>query len=655
MAQKELTVPDLGGFSDIPVIEVLVAPGDTVQKETPLVTLESDKATMEVPASEGGVVRDIRVKVGDKVSQGSVLVTLDSADAAPSSAQHEAAVSTPSTAETAPSTSPASNAQASAAPAPSTASGTADTVDLVVPDIGDFADIPVIEVLVQPGDVVAAEAPLVTLESEKASMEVPASTGGTIRDVKVKVGDKVSRGTVIATVAAEQRANADGANANGTNGGGVTLRQAQGNTTQGTATLRQAQGDTANANAANAATTNAGATNAGATNAGATNAGATNAGATNAGATNAGATNAENPDVTLSLSKGERSSDETTQTSSGDDRDVALSSAKGDRPEPAANGTTAAAQAPAAAAGTPVHASPATRRFARELGVDIGRVRGSGPNGRITREDVQAFVKSALVAPASGPATTGAPSGGLGLNLLPWPKVDFAKFGPVERVALTRIQKISGPVLARNWVMIPHVTQNEEADVTELESFRKQINGERKDVKLTMLAFLMKAAVAALKRFPAFNSSLDGDELVLKKYYHLGFAADTPSGLVVPVVKDADQKGITEIARETAELGAKARDGKLGPADMSGATFTISSLGSIGGTTFTPIINAPEVAILGACRAEIRPVWDGTVFVPRLIQPLSLSYDHRVIDGANAARFCVALKESLADLRRVLL
>jgi pyruvate dehydrogenase E2 component (dihydrolipoamide acetyltransferase) len=464
-------------------------------------------------------------------------------------------------------------------------------IDLVVPDIGDFADIPVIEVLVHPGDVVAAEAPLVTLESDKASMEVPASTGGTIRDVKVKVGDKVSRGTVIATVAAQQRANANAAKADGTNGSGVALRQAQGDTTQGTATLRQAQGDTAKADTANAGATNA------------------------------------------------------------DSNGTAAAQA----PAAAAQAPATATQAPAAAPGTPVHASPAIRRFARELGVDIGRVRGSGPNGRITREDVQSFVKSALVAPVSAPASAGATASGLGLNLLPWPRVDFAKFGPIERVALTRIQKISGPVLARNWVMIPHVTQNEDADVTELESFRKQINAERKDVKVTMLAFLMKAAVAALERFPQFNASLDGDELVLKKYYNLGFAADTPNGLVVPVVKDADRKGIAEIARETAELGAKARDGKLGPADMSGATFTISSLGSIGGTTFTPIINAPEVAILGACKAEIRPVWDGAAFVPRLIQPLSLSYDHRVIDGANAARFCVALKESLADLRRVLL
>ncbi len=391
-------------------------------------------------------------------------------------------------------------------------------------------------------------------------MEVPASTGGVLRDVRVKVGDRVSKGTVIATVAT-------------------------------------------------------------------TNAAAAAPVATESSPTAAVEPNARNGanSVTLTLRQAQ---------------------------EKGTNGS-----APGALVqGTPVHASPAIRRFARELGVDLSRVHGSGPNGRITRDDVQGFVKSAIAAPAtSGGGVHAGTTSGLGLNLPPWPSVDFAKFGPVERVALTRIQKISGPVLARNWVMIPHVTQNEEADVTDLEAFRKQINGERKDVKVTMLAFLMKAAVAALKRFPQFNSSLDGDELVLKKYYHLGFAADTPNGLLVPVIRDVDKKGVIDIARETSELAAKARDGKLGPADMSGATFTISSLGSIGGTTFTPIINAPEVAILGACKADIRPVWDGTAFVPRLMQPLSLSYDHRVIDGANAARFAVEIKHALADLRRTLL
>src|SRR5581483_1043624 len=317
------------------------------------------------------------------------------------------------------------------------------------------------------------------------------------------------------------------------------------------------------------------------------------------------------------------------------------------------NGTASAhAATNGAGGGAPVHAAPALRRFARELGVALHRVRGTGPNGRITRDDVQSFVKSSLAAPAADGA---AAAPGLGLNLPAWPAVDFAKYGPIERVALTRIQRISGPALARNWVMIPHVTQNEDADVTELEAFRKQVNGEQKDVKLTMLAFLIKASVDALKRYAIFNASLDGQELVLKRYYHIGFAADTPQGLVVPVIRDADRKGLLEIARESAQLSAKARDGKLSPDEMNGATFTISSLGSIGGTTFTPIINAPEVAILGAARAETRPVLDGTQFVPRLIQPLSLSYDHRVIDGANAARFVVALKTALGDLRRILL
>ncbi|BDE05432.1 acetyltransferase component of pyruvate dehydrogenase complex [Vulcanimicrobium alpinum] len=560
MAQVELAVPDLGGFDDVPVIEVLVRPGDTIAKDAPLVTLESDKATMEVPASSAGVVKDVRVKVGDKVSQGSVLVTVEADAPVAAAAATVDAVKSDPVGIVAAEASAAEEAGVRGVPAIATNDA---PVDLVVPDIGDFSDIPIIEVLVRPGETIAKDAPLVTLESDKATMEVPAASGGVVSDVLVHVGDKVSKGTVIARLAA----------------------------TDGSA-LRQAQRDTA-------------------------------------------------APVSLSLSKAGP------QAASSNGTGAAT---------PIASGGTAAPPTPAASPGPvgPVHASPAIRRFARELGVDLSRVRGSGPNGRITRDDVQAFVKQTLAArPAAAPS---APAGtGLGLNLPPWPQIDFAKFGPVERVALSRIQKISGPVLARNWVMIPHVTQNDDADVTDLEAFRKQINGERKDVKVTMLAFLIKAVVAALKRYPQFNSSLDGDELVLKRYYNIGFAADTPNGLVVPVIKGADTKGVVEIARETSELAAKARDGKLGPADMSGATFTISSLGSIGGTTFTPIINAPEVAILGACKAEIRPVWDGAAFEPRLIQPLSLSYDHRVIDGANAARFVVELKATLADLRRTLL
>ena len=302
-----------------------------------------------------------------------------------------------------------------------------------------------------------------------------------------------------------------------------------------------------------------------------------------------------------------------------------------------------------------VHAGPSIRRFARELGVDLTALRGSGPNGRITRDDVQGFVKATLANGAPAAANGTAAAGGPGLQLLPWPKVDFSRFGPVERVPLTRIQKLSGPNLARNWVMIPHVTQHDDADVTELEAFRVALNGEQKDVKVTMLALMIKASVAALKKFPNVNSSLDGEELVRKQYYNIGFAADTPTGLVVPVVRDADKKGVLEIAADLTELSKKARDGKLGPADMSGATFTISSLGGIGGTYFTPIINAPEVAILGASRTSMKPVWDGKEFKPRLILPLSFSYDHRVIDGAQAARFTTYLAGVLADMRRSLL
>ncbi len=446
-------------------------------------------------------------------------------------------------------------------------------IELTVPDLGGFNDIPVIELLVAPGDTIAKESPLVMLESDKATMEVPASAGGVVKELRVKIGDKVSQGTVLATL--------ESADA-----------QPESPPTPSPTPAKEAVEIVAS-----------------------------DAGAGEEAAAPPQAPAASPPPVSTA-------------------------------PRAAPDG----ASTNGVAAGGPVHASPAIRRFARELGVDLSRVHGSGPNARITRDDVQGFVKTAIAssAPGGGGVHAGTTSG-LGLHLPPWPSVDFAKFGPVERVALTRIQKISGPVLARNWVMIPHVTQNEDADVTELEAFRKQINGERKDVKVTMLAFLMKAAVAALKRFPQFNASLDGDELVLKKYYHLGFAADTPNGLLVPVIRDVDKKGVIDIARETSELAAKARDGKLGPADMSGATFTISSLGSIGGTTFTPIINAPEVAILGACKAGIRPVWDGTSFVPRLIQPLSLSYDHRVIDGANAARFAVEIKSALGDLRRTLL
>jgi pyruvate dehydrogenase E2 component (dihydrolipoamide acetyltransferase) len=554
MALSEIKVPDIGGFNDVPVIEVLVAAGDTIEKDSPLVSLESDKATMEVPSTLAGVVKDVKVKVGDKVSEGSVLISVETADAAP------AAAPAPAAPAAAPAPAAASAPAAAAAPAPApaapAAAGPATVTELLVPDIGGFTNVPVISVFINTGDVVEKDAPLVELESEKATMEVPATSAGKIRDVKVRVGDKVSQGDVLAIV------------------------------------------ETAAPAAATAAPA-----------------------ATPAPAAAAPAAAPAPPAAPVAA--------------------------------PPAPAPVAATNGHAGGNGIVVHASPAIRRFARELGVTLAAVRGSGPNGRITRDDVQGFVKQTL---ANGvPAATNGATGVGGLQLLPWPKVDFEKFGPIERVPLTRIQKLSGPNLARNWVMIPHVTQCEDADVTDLEAFRVALNNEQKDVKVTMLALMIKASVAALKKFPSVNSSLDGEELVLKQYYNIGFAADTPNGLVVPVVHDADKKGVLDIARDLGDLSKKARDGKLGIADMTGATFTISSLGGIGGTYFTPIINAPEVAILGACRTAVKPVWDGAEFKPRTILPLSFSYDHRVIDGASAARFTTFLAGVLADMRRSLL
>ena len=544
----DLKVPDLGDFTDVPVIEILVKAGDRVEKDAPLVTLESEKATMEVPASEAGVVCDVAVNVGDKVSTGSVIARVETADApAPNVAPTAPALAAPATnAAATPTAPPASAAAPASPPAP------AAEIDLVVPDIGDFADVPVIEVLFKAGERIEREAPLVTLESEKATMDVPSAAAGVVRDVRVKVGDRVSKGTVIGTLSV----------------------------------------------APAAATTPAPGSN--------------------------GARSA--PSATPAVAPSAPPA-------------VAAPPATA---APAREGDTSGAARPAA------HASPAIRRFARELGVALNKVNGSGPNGRITREDVQSFVKRSLATPAPS-------AGGTALGLAPWPKIDFAQFGPIERAPLTRIRKISGPNLQRNWVLIPHVTQHDDADITDLEAFRQQLNSEQKDVKVTMLAFIMKGVIAALRKYPDFNSSLDGDELVLKKYYNIGFAADTPGGLVVPVVRDVDRKGVLEVARETSELAAKARDAKLSMRDMQGGTFTISSLGGIGGTSFSPIVNAPEVAILGVSRAAMRPVWDGKAFAPRLLLPLSLSYDHRVIDGAAAARFTVFLAAALADMRLTLL
>jgi pyruvate dehydrogenase E2 component (dihydrolipoamide acetyltransferase) len=463
--------------------------------------------------------------------------------------------------------------------------GAAEARPVEVPDIGDFTDVPVIEILVSPGDTVQTEDPLVTLESDKATMDVPAPFAGTVKQLQVKVGDRVSEGSRL-----------------------LTLEPVGGEAGK--------QGDQAPAEHA-----------------------------------------------------GEQQSEPAEEDGGGGDgrapgsedvRSAAQKAASDGAPsEPPATAEAAAARGASPETtdgGGPVYASPSIRRLARELGVNLTSVKGTGRKGRITREDVEAAARGAA---EGAPAQAGAPSGGLGVGLPPWPSVDFEKFGPVERVERSRIQRISAPNLARNWVMIPHVTQNDEADITDLEAWRKQLNEEQQriedGVKVTMVSFLVVASVATLKQFPAFNASLDGEQLVLKRYYHVGFAADTPGGLVVPVIKDADKKGLLQIARELTELSGKARAGKLAPGDMQGATFTISSLGGIGGTSFTPIINAPEVAILGATRSAMKPAWNGSEFVPRLMLPLSLSYDHRVIDGAAAARFLVHLVKVLSDLRRVLL
>jgi pyruvate dehydrogenase E2 component (dihydrolipoamide acetyltransferase) len=583
MSTIEVKVPDIGDFEEVPIIEVFVKPGDAIKAEDPLVTLESDKATMDVPSPVAGTVKEVRAKVGDKVAEGSLLLLLD-ANGAGAGATPTSRTTSPPAASTPP------PAPAPTTPAPRGEKGRADspgegasptppagaTQEVRVPDIGDFQDVPVIEVFVKPGDIVKPDDSLVTLESDKATMDVPAPFGGVIEGVRVSVGDKVSEGTVL-----------------------LSMKTAQ----TGAEPASRATSPSQPADADRAV-----------------------------------------PPV------GAKTAAPAPQ------RGEPMPEADSSAPMPAA-----AVAAPAPVDGEAfraAHASPSVRKFARDLGVDLSKVTGSGPKGRILQEDVQQFVKRALSAsvPAAAAAGGGVTGGGE-LNLLPWPKVDFTKFGTVEVKPLSRIKKISGANLARNWVMIPHVTQFDEADVTDLEALRVALNkeNEKAGVKVTMLAFLIKASVAALKKFPDFNASIEGDSLVYKQYYNVGFAADTPNGLVVPVLKNADQKGVMQIAKEMTDLSAKAREGKLGPADMQGGCFSISSLGGIGGTAFTPIINAPEVAILGVSRTAHKPVWDGKAFAPRLMLPLSLSYDHRVIDGAQAARFITYYAGLLADMRRALL
>ena len=534
---SQVVVPDIGDFKEVEVIEVLVKPGDTVSKEQSLITLESDKATMEIPSPAAGVVKELKVKTGDKVSQGSPILVLD--------AKEEPKKKEPAKAEKK-AEAPRSEKKPEPAPAPPRAVQT-----VPVPDIGDFQEVEVIEVLVKPGDKVAREQSLVTLESDKATMEIPSPGAGVVKELKVKVGDKVSKGSPILVLeGGEQRAEPR---------------------TEPKAEAPKAQPPKADAG-------------------------------------------------------------------------VKPSPAPAPMPQPVPSESLSKA-----------HASPSVRKFARELGVDLTRVPPSGPKGRILHADVQAFVKGALAGTGSGAGKSGA----LPFNLPPWPEVDFAKFGPIETKPLSRIQKLSGPYLHRNWISIPHVTQFDEADITDLEAFRKAQTAEteKRGFKLTMLAFMIKACVTALRRFPQFNSSLEssGESLIIKHYYHIGVAVDTPGGLVVPVVRDADRKGIFDLAQELAEISKLARDQKLKPADLQGGSFSISSLGGVGGTLFTPIINAPEVAILGVSRSGMKPVWNGKDFAPRLILPLSLSYDHRVIDGATAARFTTFLVSVLSDIRKLIL
>jgi len=576
--ELEVKVPDIGNYDGVPVIDVLVKVGDQVEKETSLVTLESDKATMDVPAPEAGVIKSIQIKIGDKVSQGDAVLVLELAGAAEAPAKAEQPVPKPATAAAAAPSPPPSPptgtpfgrigggreqsplplgeaARSAGEGAPSKAAAPSKLA-VTIPDVGNYDHIPVIEVFVKDGDTVDKDAPLLTLESDKATMDVPAPEAGVVSGMKIKVGDKVSQGDAVCTLEVA--------------GGAAEPEKAAAEEQKPAPTEKKAE---------------------------------------------AAPVQASSP----------------------------------------ASAPVPVAAAPASSDAIP-YASPGLRKFARELGVNLARVPGSGPRGRITRDDVQSFVKRALSSPT--PAAPGSSTSGSGIPAIP--AVDFSQFGSIETKPLARIRKLSAAHLHRAWLNIPHVTQNDEADITELEAFRKSQSDELVAAgggKLTLLPFIMKAVAKAIQTYPEFASSLspDGESLIFKKYLHLGFAADTPNGLVVPVVRDVEQKGIVQLAQETGELAKKARDGKLKGDDMKGGCFSISSLGGIGGSHFTPIVNAPEVGILGVSKSSIKPIWDGKAFQPRLMVPLSLSYDHRVIDGAYAARFIVLLVKLLQDLRRLAL
>jgi pyruvate dehydrogenase E2 component (dihydrolipoamide acetyltransferase) len=571
----QITLPDIGDFKDVEVIDVLVKAGDTIDVDTPLLTIETEKATMDVPSTSAGLVKSVAIKKGDRVSKGSLIVEVEAEGGAETQASggesSEPATGAMETPKSTPSASLEQTSESSGASEPAQSKsrepkkatsikGSAQQTRIAVPDIGDFKDVEVIEVLVKPGDTISIDSPLVTIETEKATMDVPATSAGKVKSVAVKKGDRVSKGSVLLEL--ETSASASASSEQRTAGSG-------------------------------------------------------------------------------------RSEAKSTPSQSGETR---APSVPPDQESSASSSPPAAHRPPSAtviveAGFSRAHASPSVRKFAREVGVDLSRVTGTGVKGRITPEDVKSWVKQAL--------SSGASAGG-GAALPKVPEIDFAKFGAIEVKPLGRIQKISGSRLQASWLNIPHVWQMDEADITDLEDARSKLKSKaaNEGIKLTPLAFILRACIKALQEFPNVNSSLDpsGQNLVLKKYIHLGFAADTPNGLVVPVIRDADRKDIYELARELATLSAKARDGKLSAAEMQGASFTVSSLGGIGGTAFTPIINAPEVAILGVAKSSMKPVYQDGQFVPRLILPFTLAYDHRVIDGAAGVRFTTFLAEKLADV-----
>lgn len=667
---KEVFVPDIGG-DEVQVIEICASVGDTLAAEESILTVESDKATMDIPAPFAGVLAELKVAVGDKVSEGTLIAMMQAAGTANVQAAPVAQADAPAPAPAAPAPVQAAPAPVAAAPA----TGATQVVEVTVPDIGGDTDVSVIEVLVAAGDKIEVDAGLITLETDKATMDVPSPFAGVVKEVKVAVGDKVSQGSLVimlevggAAPAAAPQASAPAASAPVAQAA-PAAPVAPVAAASPVVAVKEIQvpdiGDASNVDVIEVLVS-----------------------VGDDITVDQGLITLETDKATMEvpapfagklLSLTVKVGDKVSQGSVIATIETVTAGAA-PAPQAAAPAPVAQEAAPAPVAAAPsrppvphhpsagapvatgvVHASPAVRRLAREFGVDLTQVTGSGRKGRIMKEDVQAYVKYELSRPKATAATSVAAGNGGGLQVIAAPKVDFSKFGEVEEIPLSRIQKISGPNLHRNWVTIPHVTQFDEADITEMEEFRKQQNDaaakKKADYKITPLVFMMKAVAKTLQQFPVFNSSLssDGESLIQKKYYHIGVAVDTPNGLVVPVVRDVDKKGIIELSRELADISVRARDGKLKSADMQGSCFTISSLGGIGGTAFTPIVNYPDVAILGVSKSEIKPKWNGKEFEPKLMLPLSLSYDHRVIDGAMAARFSVTLSGILSDIRTLIL